>query len=83
MNQIGVSLRENVKFLKEVNWEYVYDKTRVTVHGVPVAVNAISYGLLLKSYMKYVHNKPLPIGKRLFDLEKERALRNRHLALFA
>jgi len=37
-------------------------KTRLTIHGVPVAVNAIGYGLLLKSYMKYVHNRPMNAG---------------------
>lgn len=59
MNQIGVALKEN---LKDINWEYLYDKTKVPVNGPPVGVNAISYGLMVKGYMKYVHNRPMETG---------------------
>lgn len=79
LNQIGVALKEN---LKDINWELVYDKTRLTVHGVPVAVNAIGYGLLVKSYMKYVHNKPMAAGLSPSELKWQRAQKNRYLGLF-
>jgi hypothetical protein len=36
LNEIGVTLKEK---LKDINWEY--NQTRLTVHGIPVAVNAI------------------------------------------
>lgn len=79
LNQIGVALKEN---LKDINWELLYDKTRLTVHGVPVAVNAIGYGLLVKSYMKYVHNQPMAAGLSPSELKWQRALKNRNLGLF-
>jgi len=47
----------------------VYDQTRLTIHGLPAAVNAVSYGLVLKTYMKYVHNRPLPTGISLVEME--------------
>lgn len=82
LNQIGVNLKENMQNLKEVNWEYVYDQTRLTIHGLPAAVNAVSYGLVLKTYMKYVHNRPLPTGISLVEMEWLSVMRNRQLALF-
>jgi hypothetical protein len=60
----------------------VYDKTRLTIHGVPVAVNAIGYGLLIKSYMKYVHNRPMYAGINNHQIAAEMAIRNRQLAIF-
>jgi hypothetical protein len=79
LNQISVSLKEN---LKDINWEFVYNQTRVTVHGIPVAVNAISYGLMLKTYMKYVHNRPMEAGLSPGQMEHRRLMRNRKLGLF-
>jgi hypothetical protein len=47
-----------------------------------VAVNAVSYGLVLKSYMKYIHRRPLPIGQSPIEMERLKVMRNRQLALF-
>jgi hypothetical protein len=60
----------------------VYDKTRLTLHGVPVAVNAIGYGLLVKSYIKFVHNRPMAAGISPSEIKLQRALRNRNLGMF-
>jgi len=79
LNQIGVSLKEN---LKDINWELVYDQTRLTIHGVPVAVNAIGYGLVLKSYMKYIHNRPMDAGISSSEIDARKLIRNRQLGLF-
>ena len=79
LNQIGVALKEN---LKDINWEFLYNKTRLTVHGTPVAVNVIGYGLIIKSYMKYVHNRPMEAGLSTIQLEHRKLLRNRQLGLF-
>ena len=45
-------------------------------------MNSIGFGLLLRSYVKYIHNKPLP--QSLTGLQKEMHLkiRNRNLILF-
>ena len=79
MNQIGVALKEN---LKDINWEFVYNQTKFTVHGVPTVVNTIGYGLVLKSYIRYVHNRPMDVGLSPSLLEHKRVIRNRQLALF-
>jgi len=79
LNQIGVALKEN---LKDLNGVLMSDKTRLTIHGVPVAVNAIGYGLVLKSYMKYIHNRPMDAGLSSSQFEAHVLLRKRQLGLF-
>ena len=60
----------------------MFYNTRLTIHGVPVAMNAISYGLLLKTYMKYVHNRPMEAGYTPSQIKLKQALRNKQLGLF-
>jgi hypothetical protein len=79
LNKIGVALKEK---LKDINWELVYNNTKITVHGVPMAVDAIGYGLVLKSYIRYVHNRPMGVGLSPSLLEHKRVIRKRQLALF-
>jgi hypothetical protein len=76
LNKIGVFLKENL------NWEFVCDKTRVTVHGIPAAVSAISYGLIIKGYIKYAKNRPVEIGLSPKQLECRQIMRNRQCGLF-
>ena len=68
--------------MKDINWELVYNNTKITVHGVPTAVNVIGYGLIIKSYIRYVHNRPLGVGLSPSLLEHQRVIRNRKLAFF-
>lgn len=70
-----------MKYLKDVNWELLYDKTRLTIHGLTVAVNAVSFGLILKSYIKYVHNRPMELGLNPNQIESRKLLKNRQLGL--
>jgi hypothetical protein len=79
LNQIGVALKENIK---DINWEFIYNQTKLTIHGIPVAVNAIGYGLLIKTSMKYVHNRPLESGLSLKQREYRLLMRNRQLGIF-
>jgi len=79
LNQIGVALKDN---LKDINRESLYDRTRLTVQGLPVASNVIGYSLILKSYMKYVHNRPLDQGINTVQNNQQKMLRNRQLVLF-
>jgi hypothetical protein len=60
----------------------VYEKTKLTVHGAPVVANAVGYGLLIKNYMKYVHNRPWDVGINAPKIEAQKLIRNRHLGLF-
>ena len=82
LNQIGVVLKENLKHAKDINWELVYEKTKLTVHGAPVVANLVGYGLIIKSYMKYVHNRPMDVGITSQAFETQKILRNRQLGLF-
>ena len=45
-------------------------------------MNVIGYGLILKSYIRYVHNRPLGVGLSPSLLEHIRVIRNRQLAFF-
>ena len=60
----------------------MYEKTKLTVHGAPVAANAVGYGLMLKSYMRYVHNRPWDVGLNSQKIEAQKILRNRQLGIF-
>ena len=60
----------------------MYEKTKLTVHGAPVVANFVGYGLIIKSYMKYVHNRPLDVGITSQAIETQQKLRNRQLGLF-
>jgi hypothetical protein len=79
LNQIGVALKSN---LKDVNWDFVYDATQVTVHGLPLAIHAVSYGVILRSFMKHIHNRPMLPNLNPTQLADARLLRNKQLALF-
>lgn len=60
----------------------MYEKTKLTVHGAPVVANLVGYGLIIKSYMKYVHNRPMDVGITSQAFETQKILRNRQLGLF-
>jgi hypothetical protein len=47
-----------------------------------VAMTGISYGLLLKTYMKYIHNRPLDSGISAQQIVAQKELRRRQLGLF-
>lgn len=45
-------------------------------------MNIAGYGLLLKSYMKYVHTRPYKPNLTLLDKNLEQSVRNRQLAIY-
>jgi hypothetical protein len=47
-----------------------------------VVANAIGYGLLIKSYMKYVHNRPFDKHISSQKIEAQKLRRNKQLGLF-
>ena len=55
----------------------------ITIHLAPTAINLISYGFMLKAYMRYIHNREYPknISPAVLDLHKKARLRN--LAIFS
>ena len=55
-----ITINQITNKLTELNWEGVYGNIKTTVHLAPTAINLISYGLLVKTYLKLVYNKPAP-----------------------
>ena len=70
--------------IKNLDWDLVKIKDigQVTINALPVAVNAVSYGFLLRAYMKHVHNRPYPHFLSDIDKKIELKTRNRHLFTF-
>lgn len=65
--------------LQELNWNIIVDNTKVGINAVAAAVNFVSYTLVLKGYMKYVHNRPVDTNLSQFQKNGEWAKRNKHL----
>ena len=82
LNQIGITLKENLKHLNDIRWDLVYENTKLTVHAAPTVVSAVSYGLLLKNYLKYVHNRPFEAGLSKSELDIQKIGRKRQLGFF-
>lgn len=80
LNQIGVALKEK---MNDIKWDFVSDATQVTVHGLPLAVNAISYGLVLRAFIKYVHNRPMAPNLNASQLALTRSVRDKQLLIFS
>ena len=78
-NQLCFAQKENIP---DINWGFVYNLTKLTVHGLPVAVNVIGYSIMIITYMKYVHNRPIDKGLSPKQMENTKIMRNRQLGLF-
>lgn len=74
LNQIYTSL-ENLK------WERVIKNTEVSIKVLPVLSTFIGYGLILRTYVKFVHNANLPENQ--IHRIKELKMRRRELVFFA
>ena len=64
-------------------YNFIFDATKFTIHAAPMVVSAISYGLLLKGYMKYVQNRPFDTSLNGELLSVEKKIRSRNLAFFS
>ena len=79
-----ITINEAFLYLKDLKWEFILNNTRATIHTVPAlhAVNFISFSLILKSYMKYVHNRPYDTNLNAMQRQVQQKIRNRNLAIF-
>ena len=68
--------------LQQLNWEFIVDSTKVSVNVLPAAANLIGYSLLLKGYMRYVHNRPYDNNLTEIQKKMQNKIRNRLLAGF-
>ena len=83
LGQFGeTTINELVNKAKDLNWEtYIYS-AKLSIKAIPAVVNVISYGLVLRSYMKFVHNRPFEKNMDPTAIRLETNLRNRRLAIF-
>ena len=77
-----ITLNEIGEKMLKLRWDYIYNTTQITVNALPVAMNFISFNLILRSYMKYVHNRPYPNHMSSFEKEMERKIRDKKLYTF-
>ena len=77
-----ITLNEAFLYLKDLKWEFILNNTKATINAVPFAVNFVSFSLMLKSYMKYVHNRPYESNLTAAQRQIQQKNRNRNLALF-
>lgn len=77
-----ISLNELCVKIRDSQWEVILDKLPFTVNPLPLAMNFIGYNLILRSYMKYVHNRPYAPNLDNTTRQLQVTLRNRQLAAF-
>lgn len=77
-----ITLNEIIVKLKDLKWEAIHNNMKVTVNPVPTAINLIGYNLLLRSYMKYVHNRPFENNLSIDESKYQKGIRRRNLAAF-
>lgn len=78
-----ITLNEIIDNIKNIKWDMVFKSAEVTIHALPLAVNAVSYGFMMKTYHKYVYNRPYPSGLNPSQLLVQSRRREISLALFA
>ena len=83
LNDLGeMTLNNLVVNIRYLNWSLIINQTQITFHAIPTVTNIIGFGTLLRSYMKYVHNRPYPVELTNQMLLRQKANRNRQLAIF-
>lgn len=79
----NITLNEIATSLKDLKWDLLLNNAQVTVNAIPLAANVMSYSLILRSYYKYVHNRPYDPTLSKAALKLQQANRNRTLMVFA
>lgn len=76
-----ITLNQICNKLKDLKWESVVNNGVFTVNLIPFCANLVGYGFILRSYVKHVYNQPYQ--KTGVDLNLQKAVRNRNLAIFS
>ena len=79
-----ITLNEVVVSLKKIDWQWrtIIDNTEVTLNALPLGMNFLSFGLVVRTYIKYVHNRPLNANLSSAARKIEQASRDRNLKVF-
>jgi hypothetical protein len=84
-----LTLNEIVSSLRDLKWNVLLHNTELTYHVLPMVMSGLSYGFMLNSLLKPVHNRPYPQDLTVENLIKEicasvsHPRRNKNLLLFA
>ncbi len=78
------SINSLVTDLKELKWRAMIGNAEVVGNVAPILVSAVSYSLLLKSYLNLVHNRQTPpVNASTIQRNKFIAAKNKNLMLFS
>jgi hypothetical protein len=59
LGQLGnTTINQVVEGLIDLKWDLVLKHSTLTLNVFPLAFNAISYSLMLRSYITHIHNRP-------------------------
>lgn len=84
LGEIGeVTLNNAIVYLKYLKLPVILNKSQLIINVLPAASHLLTYGLILKSYIKIVHNRPYPVNITHYQKLIEDASRKRQLALFS
>lgn len=84
LGEIGeTSINEVVVGLKNLDWDLVYNNTKLTVNAIPVATNAIGYSIIMKTYKTLYHDIPCPKNYDNAQKIKWELTKRRHFFAFA
>ena len=77
-----ISLNDIVDKLNLLQWEVILNRAEITTNTLPLGMNLLGFWLVLKSYVRFVHNRPY--DPNLSDIHRsiERSLRDKQLVLF-
>ena len=53
-----MTLNELIVKAKELKWPTEIGDTTIVLNAIPAGVQAIGYGLILRTYVKLVYNRP-------------------------
>ena len=70
-------------YLKKLEWCTIIQGAKLTIHAVPLCMNLISYGYILRSYLKLVNNRKIHKNLSPEALKIHQKARNRNLVILA
>jgi hypothetical protein len=83
LGEIGeVTLNNAIVYLKDLKFPVTLNNSQLIINGLPAASNLLTYGLVLKTYLKIIHNRPYPINITPTEKLGFASRRNKQLAAF-
>ena len=67
----------------ELKWSTIIHGAKLTVQVVPLCINLVGYGLIMRSYVKHDYKREFDKNLSFEVLQAQKAARNKNLAIFA